>query len=249
VSGTGYEGWNKDDKHRQQCKSLGIFRELWPENSAPLPWRLTKMQRLLLDSRMSRILWPHYIDPLYYDGKSFWKKPGHMWKARRKFRLLFYILPTQLRDQVPRFQKALLLFAWSVRRLLGQTYSYDFAHVLRILPGSRAVNKTCIPLYGRDAVRALVLFEGCTPIDHLKPAFHHYVHYGDLTEEYSLLDILWMMGFERYNKHLKSHVRNPRCPNINMAKATSQTDTANYFTLLEEDMYELESEDYHRYGL
>ena len=170
-----------------------------------------------------------------------------MWKAARKFRILFSIMPTTLRDQVPKFEKALLLFAWSMKRLLGQTYSYDFAKILRILPGSRAVNKGDIPLFGRDLRRAFVLFEGCTPIDHLKPVFHRGVHYPQATEDFSLLDIIWMMGFERYNKHLKNHVRNPQCANINMANATAQTDTANYFDLLEEDVYELDNEDYHRY--
>ena len=247
MSNCGYEGWTKDENHRRHCKTLGIFPDLWPENGAPLHWRLTKAQRLLLDSRMSRVLWPHYIEPLYYKGCSFWKKPGRMWKARRKYRLLFYILPTQLRDQVPRFRKALLLFAWSVRRLMGQTHSYEYAQVLGILPGSRAVFKALINNFDRDLKRALVLFEGCTPIDHLKPVFHHWVHYAKLTEELSRLDILWMMGFERYNKYLKNHVHNSQCPNINMANTTSQTDTANYFALLEEDLYELESEDYHRY--
>ena len=248
TSGDGYDGWgSRDGKHREQCKNLGIFREVWPENGGPLPWRLTKDQRLLMDRRMSRVLWPHYIDPLYYRGKSFWRKPGHMWKAARKFRILFSIMPTTLRDQVPKFEKALLLFAWSMKRLLGQTYSYDFAKTLRILPGSRAVSKGSIPVYGRDLRRALVLFEGCTPIDHLKPVFHRSVHYPQATEDFSLLDIIWMMGFERYNKHLKNHVRNPQCANINMANATAQTDTANYFELLEEDLYELDNEDYHRY--
>ena len=77
--------------------------------------------------------------------------------------------------------------------------------------------------------------------------FHHFVHVGKLTEEFSLLDILWMMGFERYNKHLKNHVRNPQCPNINMANNTVMTDTSNYISLLEEDdCYQIDAQDYHR---
>ena len=246
VPRTGYEGWNQDDKHRQHCKTLGIFRELWPENGAPLPWRLTKAQRLLLHGRLSRVLWPHYIDPLFYGGKSFWTKTGHIWKARRKYRMLFYVLATQLRDQVPKFRKALLLFAWSMRRIMGQTHSYKYATRLGILPGSRAVEKASLYLFSRDLVRSLVLFEGCTPIDHLKPAFHHFVHMGKLTEKYALLDLTWMFDFERYNKHLKSHVRNSKRPNINMANTTTQTDTANYFAVLEDELYELEDQDYHR---
>ena len=246
VSNCGYSGWNKDTKHREHCKTLGIFEELWTENGGQLPWRLTKAQRLMLDQRMSTVLWPHYIEPLYYKGCSSWKKPGHMWKARRKFRLLFFILPTQLRDQVPKFRNALLLFVWSIRRLIGQVHCYEYAtKVLRILPGSPTVVKALITTIQRDLVRSLCLIEGCTPIDHLKPVMHHYVHYGGSTKLLSILTILWMMGFERYNKYLKNHVRNVHHPDINLAHTTSQTDTANYFELLE-DMRDLPYDLYHR---
>ena len=115
VSNSGYKKWgNKDATHREQCKRLKIFRPVWPENAEPLPWRLTPEARKLLHNRMMKTLWPHYMA---YRGSSFWQKPGHMWKARRKYRLLFFILPTQLRDQVPAFRDALLLFTWCIRRL------------------------------------------------------------------------------------------------------------------------------------
>ena len=170
-----------------------------------------------------------------------------MWKARRKYRLLFFILPTQLRDQVPRFRNALLLFAWSIRRLVGQVHCFEYAtKVLGILPGSPAVIKRKIIGIHRDLVRSLSLFEGCIPIDHLKPAMHHYVHYGISTAKFTILTILWMMGFERYNKHLKNHVRNAHHPDINLTNTTSQTDTAFYYELLEEDMSDLPDEVYHR---
>ncbi len=246
VSGCGYQSWNKDATHRQQCKTLGIFEELWPENGGHLHWRLTTEQRLLLDQRMSHISWPHHVEPLYYKGCSFWKKPGHMWKARRKYRLLFFVLPTQLRDQVPRFRNALLLFAWSIRRLVGQVHCFEYAtKVLGILPGSAAVIIKNIIGIHRDLVRSLALFEGCTPIDHLKPAMHHYAHYGISTIKFTILTILWMMGFERYNKHLKNHVRNVRHPEINLAHTSSQTETANYFELMEE-MFDLPDDLYHK---
>ena len=195
---------------------------------------------------MSRILWPHYVEPLYYKGCSFWTKPGHMWKARRKYRLLFFILPTQLRDQVPRFYNALLLFAWSMRRLLGQVHSFEYASKgLGILPGSTTVWKKKIIAIHRDLVRSLALFEGCIPIDHLKPAMHHFVHCAFATIKFTILTILWMMGFERYNKYLKNHVRNSHHPDINLAHTTSQNDTANYFELLE-DLSDLPDDLYHR---
>ena len=245
VSGTGYK-WAKDQKHREQCKRLGIFENVWPENAGPLPWRLTKTQRLLLDKRLKQTSWPHYMEPLYYRGASFWKCPGRMWKARRKFRLLFYILPTSLRDQVPAFRNALLLFCWAMRRLLGQAYSYDQATAMGILPGSRAVLKCLIKHFHRDLLRAMALIEGCTPIDHLKPAWHHFKHCAEFTDTHALLDLLWMMCFERYNKYLKNHVRNYQHPDINLIHTTSQTDTSNFFEIDDEDKYELPAELYHR---
>ena len=138
VSNTGYSSWSKDQMHREQCKKLGIFRELWPENGGPLPWRLTKPQRLMLNERMRNVSWPHYLEPLYFRGCSFWMKPGRMWKARRKYRLVLHILPTQLRDQLPRLRDAFFLFIYCMRRLMGQVSSYEEATtMLGILPGSK----------------------------------------------------------------------------------------------------------------
>ena len=247
VSNCGYKNWNKDEKHRQHCKRLNIFRDAWPENAGPLPWRLTSDARKLLHSRMMKILWPHYMEPLAYSGSSFWQKPGHMWKARRKYRLLFFILPTQLRDQLPPLRDALILFTWSLRRLFGSVHSYETAvNELGILPGSPVVVKTHVPGIHRDLVKALCLLEGCVPIDFLKPFFHHFEHYAEFTTTHGILVLLWMMAFERYNKYLKEHVRNNHFPEINLAHTTSQTDTANFFKLTEEDKYELPTDLYHR---
>ena len=95
----GYRSWSKDTSHRREAKVLGIFSNIHPERaaagaasassaagaaSASLPWRLTKEEIKILDKRMGRIVWPRYIDCLYYDGCSFWVKPGRMWKTRRK---------------------------------------------------------------------------------------------------------------------------------------------------------------------
>ena len=218
---------------------------MWPEKGGPLPWRLTKPQRLLLDARLKRTLWPHYIEPLYFRRASFWKAPGRMWKARRKFRLLFFILCTNLRDQVPAFRNALLLFCWAVRRLLGQVYCYDAAVEMGFLPGSRAVMKCLIEHFTKDLIQAIALIEGCTPVDHHKPAWHRFIHTGESTESHAILDITWMMGFERYNKYLKNHVRNYQHPDISLAHTTSQTDTKHFLDMREED-YDLPDEKKHQ---
>lgn len=67
-AGSSYASWNKDVTHRKQAKSLGIMREIWPENNGPLPWRLTREQRKFLDGRMGRVTWPHYMERLFYKG-------------------------------------------------------------------------------------------------------------------------------------------------------------------------------------
>ena len=69
----GSSGAALDLNHRRQSKTRGIFRSIWPENDGPLPWRLTNTVIDMLDKRMSRVLWPHYMERLYCRGASFWK--------------------------------------------------------------------------------------------------------------------------------------------------------------------------------
>ena len=140
----------KDSTHRKQARNLGIFPEIWlppppapadgpPPPPAPaaapveaIPWHLTKEQIDLLERRMSRIMWPHYMERLYYRGASPWKKPGRSWKCRRKFRLLWFLLPVQLRndDMVPALRAALVLMAWAIRRLQGQSIMFSIIILL-----------------------------------------------------------------------------------------------------------------------
>lgn len=202
-----YTGWSRDDSHRRHCKSLDVFPSTWPENGGVLPWRLTAAERNLLDTRTDNITWAHYIEPLYYEGASFWKKPSRMWKSRRKYRLLLFVLPVLLRDVVPRLRTAIVLLASALRRLDGQVYSYDMAKSLGILPGSRAINHAEIDGINQDLIRALVLLEGCVPATYLIPSMHHLAHYGEYTKTHGILRIYWMMAFERYVCHcLTCHI-------------------------------------------
>jgi len=84
--------WSKDSKHRRESQELGIFRDIWPDRDGPLPWRLTRDQLRILNKRMQRIVWPHYMDRMYYDGCSFWLKPGRLWKSRRKVIIIFILV-------------------------------------------------------------------------------------------------------------------------------------------------------------
>lgn len=193
-----YSSWSKDAKHRSEAQVCGIFRDIWPDRAGPLPWRLTKEEREFLDKRMLGVIWPHYLDRVAYRGFSFWKKPNRLWKTRRKIMLLYYILPTQLRDQVPQLRVAINEFVWAMRRLEGQVHSYHTAtSVLGILPGSRTVRKSELQKLHNDLVRALCLFEGCIPPSHLKPALHHFTHYAEYTKSHGSLRLFWMMVFER----------------------------------------------------
>ena len=262
VSNTGYSSWSKDQVHREQCERLGVFQDVWTQNgSGPLPWRLSADNRKMLHQRLKTVSWPHYIDPLYYRDASFWIKPGHMWKARRKYRVLLFLLPTQLRDQVPIVRDALLLFVWAMRRLMGsyelvwesvivrtvcitvtvcvdllagQVYSLERAGTLGILPGSIGIVKSLLPEIHVDLIFGLSLFEGCTPVDYLKPHQHHFTHYSDATRIFGPLSILWMNGFERFNKFLKGLVNNAHHAEMNMARFVTQTGAANFFSLLEQ---------------
>ena len=80
----GYKCWSKDPTHRREAQALGVFRDTWADRDGALPWRLSKEELKLLNKRMQCILWPHYVDRLYYEGCSFWVKPGRLWKSRRK---------------------------------------------------------------------------------------------------------------------------------------------------------------------
>ncbi len=199
ANGGFYASWHYDDKHRTENQILGIFKPTWKTGeNRPLPWRLTRDQRELLDARVSTLIWPQKVEKLYYNGASFWKKPNRMWKTKRKVNLLYYILPTQLRDQIPAVRKALNIFVWSMRRMLGQVHSYQEAKRMKILPGSRTFDKTQIKKLHAELIMGLSLLSGCLPVCQLNPGMHHFVHFAEFTQTHGLLHLYWMMGFERY---------------------------------------------------
>jgi len=195
--GTSYGTWNLDAKHREQAKMMGIFEDIWPENGGPLHWRLTGADKIELDQRMGSCVWPRYMERLFYKGKSVWTNPTCMWKCSRKFRLLYYILPTQLRGKVPIVHNALLMFIWGMRQLDGQVHCYEMAKRLNILPGSRSVPRAKLHDMERALICGLSLLNGCFPVSHLNPGLKHFVHYAASTRTHGILRILWMAGFER----------------------------------------------------
>jgi len=120
-----------------------------------------------------------------------------MWKARRKYRLLYHVLVTQLRGLVPSVHNALVTFVWAIRRLEGQVHSYDMSNYLGILPGSRTVTKAHLDRIHRDLILGMILFEGSFPVSHLNPGFGHFKHYAEQTKMLGPLLKMWMMSFER----------------------------------------------------
>ena len=278
-----YSNWSKDSSHRRHCKALGVFSELWPADRpeadstpnpapkpAPFPWRLTAAQIKLLSQRTKNIIWPHHMERMYYRGASMWEKPSRMLKCRRKYRLLFHVLPVQLRDQVPQLREAIVKFAWTMRRLDGQVYSYDAAIKLGILPGSRVLVRGEIKVLHKDMICALVMLEGSFPIGHLIPTWHHFVHYVEFTVTHGVLRWLWMMAFERfvcfflfyyclscttlfhtyphihrYNKYLKNLVRDPHRPTINLANSASQDVSARFSNFVGQPLYDLSKDPRH----
>ena len=192
-----YSNWSKDSTHRQESQMLNVFEAIWPTNGGDLPWRLKREDRLHLDARMLSLMWPEKVEKMAYNGKSFWTKPDRIWKITRKFHLLFFILPMQLRDKVPAIRYALSIFVWGMRRLLGQVHSFCTAKKMGILPGSKTLNKKQIPRLQREVIRGLVLLSGAMPIGHLNPGGHHFCHNGQYSGTHGLLSNLWMLGFER----------------------------------------------------
>ena len=227
----GYSGWSKDKSHRRHAEKLGIFENIWTENGGSFHWRLSKAERIFLDVRTSKIVWPHYIEPLYYRGASFWKKPSRMWKSRRKYRLLLFFLPVLLRDQLPRVRKPIILLSSALRRLDGQVYSYERAKELGIMPGSRTIKREELDSIHRDLVIALVLIEGCFPVGHLIPSTHHVVHYVEYTKTHGILRSFWMMAFERYNKYIKNLVQDMYQAEVHLSGKVT-VDSACYYDRL-----------------
>ena len=242
-----YKSWgNKDARHRADFQKYGFHRDLWADRGKPLPWRLTREERKLLDERMRNVVWPHYVDRLAYRGHSFWTKPNRLWKIRRKIVLLYYMLPCQLRDQVPKLREAIFSFVWAMRRLEGQVHSFFMTKALGIVPGCKTVKRSQLPEIHRQLIRSLCLFEGCIPTDHLNPGMHHFCHYAEYTMTHGLLTKFWMMVFERFNKHIKGLCRNNDQPESHLSNSVRQDVSARFVSLVESELFDSSKHPCHR---
>ena len=175
-----YKSWGtKDARHRAECGIMGTFPDV--VNGGPLPWRLTREQLRIVNSRVCDMWWPHRTHRLAKRGLSFFYKSKRMWKSRDKMTIFMVLLPTILRGFVPGVHQALLQLVYALRRLEGQVVSFNEAKRLGVLPGARVVDKRALPDIKRALLRGLVLLEGSMPASTLNPALHHLVHYADQT--------------------------------------------------------------------
>ena len=134
-----YKEWSskkKDDNHRQDCQLYGVFREFFSSTETSPPWRLSKEEVRTCDSRVKSIWWPRYMDPLIYQGHSFWTHSDRIWKCSHKAYVLLVILPTCLYGFVPEVHTALLMLISGLRRLKGQVFCLEEARRRCFIPGS-----------------------------------------------------------------------------------------------------------------
>ena len=204
-----YKSWrHKDVQHREDCRIFGIF-ENFPNGRDNLPpWRLSPEAVNIMDMRVRRMWWPHYVDILAKGGHSFWTHSDRMWKSSNKWYVLMVLLPTCLRGFVPAVHNAILIIVDTLRRLDGQLYSASECHDRGVLPGSHVIHKRSIPRLSKKSIRGLVLLEGSFPVGHLNPNMHHVTHYSPQTVFAGLLRWIAMWCFERNNNHLKQLIRN-----------------------------------------
>ena len=91
------------------------------------------------------------------------------------------------------------------------------AKFLGVLPGSHILERRLLcPIY-KELVLGLCMVEGSIPAMHLNPLLHRFVHYPKLTAKKGCLRWFAMWTFERYNKKVKSLVKNKANPAASIA--------------------------------
>ena len=161
-------------------QQYGVFPQVW-DGTQPLPWRLSKDARELLNRRVVNMWCPHYRDKLHRRGKSFWLKPKHCWKRKHKLTIFLVFLPTLLRDLVPEVHRAILKMVFALRRLDGLVISINEAKRIGVLPGSHVLPKGIIDSVTEDLILGIIMLEGCLPLTLLNTTLHHLLHFGEQT--------------------------------------------------------------------
>lgn len=224
----------------------------------PLPWRLSKRAKAIVNARVVGISYPHHTPTCSANGQSFVYGQG-CWRTAEKIQALLTILVPSLRGFVAPLRTGLRSLVLGLRILEGQTLSVNDLIRLGLDQGFKALAKTSISRAKTLILEGLSMIEGCCPVRKLVPALHCLVHYADGTEMHGILKLFWMMSFgtsqpqphhlsynllthhplttlshtphhlsERFNKKCKNLTANKHMPFESLANALVRDATARY---------------------
>ena len=169
-------------------------RILLPLRLTPLPWRLTKIARIIVNKRLLNISYPHYTPICHIPGDSFINRAG-IWRTANKLVAFLVLLVPALRGFVPKFRAGLRSLVWGLRLLEGQTLSVNELDALGLERGVKALSKDDKKRASILIIEGLSMIEGSCPVSVLVPAIHCLCHYADGAEMHGLLPLLWMISF------------------------------------------------------
>ena len=160
----------------------------------PLPWRLSKRAKAIVNARVVRISYPH-LTPKCTIGKTSFIYRGGCWRTASKLQALLIVLVPSLRGFVRPLRTALRSLVLGLRILEGQTFSVNDLRRLGLRQGFHALKKQDIRRAKKMILEGLSMLEGCCPIRKLVPATHCLVHYPDGAAQHGILRMYWMMSF------------------------------------------------------
>lgn len=217
----------------------------------PLPWRLSKRAKKIVNDRVTRISYPHHTPTCNAEKQSFIFREG-CWRTAEKIQALLVILIPSLRNFVAPVRTALRSLVLGLKMLEGQTLSVNEQVRLCLDRGFKGLHKEDIQRAKKLILEGLSMLEGCCPVKKLVPALHCLVHYADGTALHGILKLFWMMSFgmslshphclarnhhqhhnhtctsERYNKKCKNLTSNKKFPFESLANSLVRDATARF---------------------
>ena len=160
----------------------------------PLPWRLSKRAKTIVNDRVTRISYPHHTPTCNAEKQSFIFRQG-CWRTAEKIQALLVILIPSLRNFVAPVRTALRSLVLGLKMLEGQTFSVNEQVRLCLDRGFKGLHKEDIQRAKKLILEGLSMLEGCCPVKKLVPALHCLVHYADGTALHGILKLFWMMSF------------------------------------------------------
>ena len=160
----------------------------------PLPWRLSKRAKDIVNERVVGISYPHHTPTCSAGKQSFVYREG-CWRTAEKIQALLVVLVPSLRGFVTPLRTALRSIVLGLRILEGQTFSINEQVRLCLDRGFKALEKASLGRAKILILEGLSMLEGCCPVRKLAPALHCLVHYSDATAMHGVLKMFWMMSF------------------------------------------------------